>query len=842
MTRSFLHFSNPLAAARVSKVAVPAIFAFLFFAAGAFFIPSVHAQENQAAPVADDNPFAEDESPAEEKDPADEKDDAGSHAKSDAKTDALPPEKKTDTPFAVPAANLQKDENSPALFFKNAKGEEIPIIDNEGRVVFQRAEDKLPSEMTESDFYKTITPAEEAILANRPTSGPDLFAAAVMISRVGRPEFAKILAEQSIAAEGTPEAFAGVIEQVGADRVEAFGYDKRVGEPAVKAVERAWTEARKYWKEPAVIQAAFDQTMKGSLDDQAAAVQTIRNAGDSAIALLLEKLCADDNQQKEQARTVLSGLGKYATDAMLSTMETADEKTLAAVAGVLGETKEIGDLAPLLIRYYDETSAPETRSAIEKAILSQAGKIPTKQEAAETLYQKGLGFYESRTPLTDSIDGSVSCWIFNPETSLPELSALPDDDARRFFAANALVDASRLDPENEKFLIGAIVAEAERTLYAGGLDRPVDVEAFKKLFPKAAVPQFEKALDFAIQTGHPKGGILPAKILGESGDAALVLGKGTPTILVRAAGSGDRRLRFAALEAVCAINPSEPFPGSSSVTSSLLHFSASKGKRYAVVAIPKMAEAAMIGNFLTDGSVNILPALNGGDIIRQAKDNPDVEFIVAVSYIDRPDLRTVAQTLAADFRTGDIPILIGIEDESRTEQAEHYGLGEKNALVSVLPFDAESGRWVKQELYRTVAPEQVPPEVRLAQARAAVTMLDKLLANGKNGCTIEDLEPLSARLLRSPVLADEGRAFVLNVKSAAVQNILGDMIGNTQFSQEVRQKNLDTFAAHVKKFGLLLRGPDIKRLYTRYNMSETEDQATQKLLSDMLDIMEKSKK
>lgn len=832
MTRSFLHSDCPLAALGAPIVTALAIFTSVFFTADASFVPNLHAQEDPAAPAVDNNPFAEDEKPAEAKD----------DAKKDAKADALPSEKKTDTPFAVPAANLRKDENSPALFFKNAKGEEIPIIDNKGRVVFQRAEDKLPDEMTERDFYETITPAEEAVLADHPTSGPDLLAAAIMISRVGRPEFAKILTEQSLTAEGTPETFAAMIEQVGAGRVQAFGLDKRVGEAAAKAAERAWTEAYKYWKEPAVIQAAFEQTMKGSLDEQAAAVQRIRNSGSDAIALLLEKLRSDDEMQKEQARIILSRLGKYASDAMLATMETADEKTLAAVAGVLGETAGLGDLSPLLIRYYDETLTSETRSAIEKAILAQAGKIPTKQETAETLHQKGLGFYEGRTPLPDSIDGTTSCWILNPETHLPEFSKLPDGDARRFFAANALVDASRLDPENETLLLSAIAAEAERTLYAAGLDQPVDVEAFKKLFPKAAVPQFEKALDFAIQTGHPKGGILPAKILGESGDAGLVLGKGTPTVLVRAASCGDRRLRFTALEAVCAINPSEPFPGSSSVTSSLLHFTASKGKRYAVVAIPQLAEAATVGNFLTDGSINILPALTGGDIIRQAKENPDVEFIVAASYIDRPDLRTVAQTLAVDYRTVDIPILIGIEDESRTEQAEHYGLGEKNALVSVLPFDADSGRWVKQELYRTAAPEQVPPEVRLAQARAAVAMLGKLLANGKNGCSIEDLEPLCARLLRSPVLADEGRGFVLNVKSAAVQNILGNLIGDTQYAPEVRQKNLDLFAAHIKKFGLLLRGPDIKRLYARYNASESEDQTTQKLLSDMLDVLEKSQK
>ena len=804
-------------------------------------LPTLVGQE----PAAEGNPFA-DEATAEEaavenapaENPATGNPAAENSAEKKKAAEPSLPEKKTEGPFAAPVAPLQKKEDSPALSFKNAKGAEVPVIDDRGRVVFQRPEDKKPSEMTEKDFYQTITPAERAILAENPTSAPDLLAAAVMISRVGRPEFALLLTEKSLAAEGTPEAFSAMIDRIGPDRLAAFRHNDQIGEPAAQAADRAWDEARKYWSDPAVIRTAFDQTMKGSLDDKANAILALRKGGPDAIALLLEKLAGEEASSADQARTILSRLGVYATGALFSAMESNDEKTLTAVAGTLAQTEGLTDISPLLVRFYDPSLSSETHAAIENAILAQAGSVPTAADAAATLSAQGLGYFEGRTPLADSIDGQTNLWIYNAETQRPEPVILPDAEARRHLAAKYLLAAHQLDPENEALLLSAAVAEAERMLCANGLDQPIDPAAFQKIFPNLSVATLEKMLTYAQQSGHPKGGILPAMLLGASGDASAVLGKGEPTPLVRAASSGDRRLRFAALQAIGRINPSAPFPGSSSVTSALVHFAASRGKRFAVVAIPKLAETAAIGNFLTEGGVGILPATTGGDILRLAQENPDVEFIVAVSYLDRPDLRTVAQTLAADYRTGDIPMLIALEDETRVDQAQWYGFGERNTLVSVLPFDAESGRTVREELFHAVLPEQVPAETRLAQARTAIALLGTLLVNGKNGCSLDDLEPFCAQLLRTPRLADEARAFALNVKSTAVQNILGDLVGDTRYDLEERKKSLDTFKAHIEKYGLLLRGPDIKRLYARYNASETEDRATQQLLSDLLDILE----
>ena len=119
----------------------------------------------------------------------------------------------------------------------------------------------------------------------------------------------------------------------------------------------------------------------------------------------------------------------------------------------------------------------------------------------------------------------------------------------------------------------------------------------------------------------------------------------------------------------------------------------------------------LVGGYVADGGVITTPAGTGRDILTKAQNDADVEFIVARSDVKTPDLRTVAQALAADYRTGDIPMLIVFEDDTRKEQARRYGEGEPNVLVSIIPFDNDSGTRLIGELFDKTDPRQVPAEV-----------------------------------------------------------------------------------------------------------------------------------
>lgn len=744
-----------------------------------------------------------------------------------------------DAEKAGPAAGtFRKEADSPAVYFKNARGEEIPIVDSRGRVIFQRPEDKPIEEMTEEDFYKTLSPAEKAVLAKEPKTAPDWLRAAVQIARFGRKRFAAILLEKSISAEGTPAEFAALLDDLGPDKLFQFGTDIQMGEKGKAALDRVMTEARKYWESPETIREAFERTLRGSEDERVKAMLDVRKGGIAAFGILLEELYGDDPERSVRAKELLNRLGDYAKEGLLAELATEDSDKLTRLADVFADMPNLPDLSPLLIRYYDETLTEEAKEALGKAIIRQAGAIPDRPEAAERIAAFGRRFFLRTIPLGPSADGTRTIWLWNAETGAAESKTLSDEEVYRIRAAYLLHGASKVDHSNRQIAAEAAVALGERILYDNGLDNPPDTDRFQREFGAISNEELLAALEWSLKSGRSKGGVIPTLLLGKTGEKSLVLGQNGPTALVRAACAPDRRLRFAALEAIDAIAPETSYPGSANVVNALLHFASASGKRFALIGVSKLENGSLIGNCFSDSTVRVMPVTSGGTLIRLAQENADVEYAVAVSYLNHPDPRTVCQTLAADYRTSDIPIYVGIENETYIEQAEHYAGQEPNAVALPLPSDRESGAWALAELYKKVNPEQVPVGRRLEQARRAVSMLTRRLGENQTFSEPEMVERIAVDFLRRPEIRVEALEFAGNVKSSRVQTALGDAVQDRRIPLEARRLFLESFVRHVQKFGMLLRGPDLRRFYDAYNATESFPVAEQKIHSDLLDAIE----
>lgn len=742
---------------------------------------------------------------------------------------------------AAETGRFQKDENSPAVIFKDAKGEEIPIVDAHGRVVFQRPEEKPIEEMTEADFYKTLSPAEKAILAKEPVTASDFLRAAVQISRLGRKRFATFFIEKSLSAEGTPAEFAAFIDEIGPDKLFQFGTDQELGEKAAEALERVFAEAQKRWESPDVIRDAFDRTLKGSEADRVQAILDVRKGGAAAFGILLEELYAGDADRSNRAKEILNRLGDYAKAGLLVELMTADPHQLARLADVFAEMPKLPDLSPLLVRYYDDSVAEDAKIPLGNAMIAQAGAIPGRSDAAQRVADYGRRFFERKIALGPSQSGNQTFWRWNAETKTTEQVVWPGPQIYRFQAAYLLLGAHKIDPENPQITAEAAAALGERILYDNGLDNPPDLDRFQSEFGEITTDELVAALKWSVKSGHPKGGVIPALLLGQTEDQSLVTGSDQTTALVQAATASDRRLRFGALTAIDALNPETSFPGSANVINALLHFAAASGKRVALIGVPKLENGSLIGNYFSDGIVRVIPVTSGGNLIRLAQENADVEYAVAVSYLKNPDPRTVCQTLAADYRTSDIPVFVGIENETYIEQAEHYALREPNAVALPLPSDRESGAWALAELYKKVDPEQIPAERRLEQARLAVDMLTRRLGENQTFCEPETLEKIAVDFLLRPEIRDAALRFALIAPSAKVQTALAEAVADRRISLEERGKFLETVGQHTQKYGRLLRGPDLRRCYDAYNATETLPTAEQKIMSDLLDLIEKGK-
>jgi hypothetical protein len=132
--------------------------------------------------------------------------------------------------------------------------------------------------------------------------------------------------------------------------------------------------------------------------------------------------------------------------------------------------------------------------------------------------------------------------------------------------------------------------------------------------------------------------------------------------------------------------------------------------------------------------------------------------------------------------------------------------------------------------------------VRLTQAKQALDWLREIklaeLESGQKIYHFDDFDSIVLDAMHSERRFESGLKLAAVVKSAAVQSAIYEMAANAVYPMEVRNQAGEAFEQSIERFGILLRGNQIQRLYDRYNQSEVEPKESQELLSRLIDAVE----
>lgn len=720
----------------------------------------------------------------------------------------------------------------------------LPKVMKDGVVIYEDLSQKDPAKMTEEEFYKTLSGAEKNILATKPETGPALFKAAVEIAAVGRPHFALLLLQKSLELSGEPSEYAAVLEFLGTERSYQLISNPIIRTIGVQALEKATGEAKKHWEDPDVIQAAMDNAFHGTSEQKTAALQVIHRGGPITLLMLLDQLENGSEDEVEKAKLFFTSLGDYTTGALLVALKAKDELLVQRVIEVLGSTKDASIPGILSALYYSDTTSPSLQAVLSAAIDRQVGHLPSAETVFDDFYRQSLEWYHQEKTVPHLIDGVTTVWRWNDRNQQPFLETVSEEAYCRNKAvemaewADLVGRTLNIPAKTDAFLALYMTAKAEQIVYEAGLDAPVDTTSFTETFPDVTTQQLENSLQWAMTSQHDKGGIIPVVLLGKTGDRSLCYGNKEPSLLVKAVSSPDRRLRFAALSAIYRLDPDKPYPGARCVVSELVRFASSTGKKKIVVATIRLEDAMFVGSHFTAGGYSIISAVTGNDVIKWVQGDPDIEAVFASEQIRSPDLRTTIQMMNSDYRTADVPIAV---DSRNTIETLRFVAGKSpksNFAELTFPYDSDSGKSLLDQLQAKTNREQVPAGVRLAQAKAVAGFYAILFQKHPHLYGMEDLESFVRRLIDRSEMTDIGLQFVGEIATSSIQNHLANLIGDVRLTDELRRKCLIAFSAHLKKYGSLLRGPDIVRLYDRYNATEQEDKQSQDMLAAMLDSYE----
>jgi hypothetical protein len=743
-----------------------------------------------------------------------------------------------------------------------------------------------------------LSAVEKIAVMNSPQTAFDLMKAADIIASTGRAALARYYLKRFLDTKTTPAECAEIVDKIGMTRLMQISVNRKFSPRGEDAVAKILQEAKKHWQDKDVITKAvdnltikFDQQKRSderlSLDNfnppvilpqSFKTLQTIWNGEQVSVTQLLFKLTSiSDSKQVDEIITALLSIGGDVKEALAVSLNSDNPVLLKNVLRGLKiaiSREEVFLLYPLA--FSRKTIVPtEIKNEAYNIILSKTGKTNKnnfrndKKNAVHTLYNRARDYYFRNRHLRANEDGNIRFWNWNDKTACAEYIQLRLPDAYRLFAqryaklAYEITDNGEIDFDLvRRFYIAAIF---EYISFINGLDNPLDLESSGLIHIVSSLPlqQLDRIMTDAISEEHFETARVAALIWGRAGNTQSFTSSAgvQPHPLVRAVAASDRRLRFTALETIMKLNPTIPYQGSSLVADALVWFARAEGQKTVVVVHPKLSEASRFaGYFIPLGYASELAATCRKGFMLAA-DSPDVEIVVVDSICQDSAVSEFVQLLRKDNRTHNIPIAIysgelqkkpkvfqnnlNTTELQLMQQADRFQ--PNSSFVTSLsqtyprPTNDAATQFIEADLLRKTSTIIVPPEIRLEQAKKALKWIKQTIIIAQSRRKIyhyENPDELVLRAIHSSKHVIEGLEIATEIKSATMQLAIFDTAADPTLPISIRQQAAQFFETNIKKFGILLRGKQIHKLYDKYNATEFDSKESQELLNRIIDLIE----
>jgi hypothetical protein len=686
-------------------------------------------------------------------------------------------------------------------------------------------------------------PSAAAVIESKPGTPLECLRAAKVLAEADRPDLAKPFLKKVLDTKLDRAELARLAKEVGSATLTVIGQRKDL-QPEGKQVADAFLDALSTeLQEPGRIAALIAQLQDPAVEKRDAAVTGLVQARGAAIRTILAAL--DDPKQEanfSRLRAVLPLMDRDAFRPLVGVLENADPALRVQVIlslQALGDTQaKLFLLEPALAPASDQA----VRAAAQNALRQLAGGVPDRDEAVRLLTDAAENYFDRREKVADETGGKVELWQWDADKKQCRVLELPGEDAARAVAARLAGDAFRLAPDDPNVRRLHLMTLLDAAAYRKGLDQPLDEgDASIRIASGLGTKALEEVLAAALATHHPGAAAAAAQLLGRIGKAEQLYQSATPCPLARAVQSPDRRVRLAALKSLAAWKPDRPYPGSSAVPDALAFFIATRGGRQALVAGPNSQDNQRLVGSLAAAGYQAGLAVNGREAMRLLTGSPDYELALIDAGIDRPLIEQLLQEIRRDCRTADLRVGV-LAREGFSDRAERAAEADTSAKAFVRPHDEQAVRWQIDQLAALNPRDFVGHDERQRQAAEAMDLMAEMARSGGKIYDFRRALPAVLTAMNSPALAAKAIAVLGKLNLPEAQRTLAETASRGTAALEVRQAALAALRENIKAHGILLTNREIRRQYDRYNQSAQADRQTQKILGEILDILESPKK
>ena len=646
-------------------------------------------------------------------------------------------------------------------------------------------------------------PAVRAALELPREEPADYFQAIGWLIDLGRPELAKPILDELAQLQITSAQRAALVQKFGSQRMLQIARTEELSPGGAEFSEVCMAAAAAAANDSQRIAQLVAQLTDTSAEVRALARNDLAAVGQAGVAATLEAAARQpDPQRRELLLTAAAQMNPLVVRPLIAMLSTDDQALRVDVAE--------------LLQYF---AAPQA-----------VPLLPLDSASAELALVRAIERYAAGTPpFAPDENGRIELWFWDDSAKRLASERYPLEEARIIWAARLARALARIRPD---------VRAHQRQAWLFGLEAAGLTGSRQDLRSVADGQLVNEVLSDALTNNFAHAAVAAAEELGRRGDAGVLYTADAQTSpLANALVHVNSRVRFAALRAIMAVNPSAPFPGSSRVPEVLAWFALASGEHGALVAMPTNLAATDLAGMLIAHGMQAEATNRGRDAVDMALQTPDLEMFFVDMNILVPDVRQVVYELRTHPTTGEIPVAL-LAGEGRLEAAQQLA-GEHDRVLAVpRVHDADTLVRVVDELRRLAGRDAVPPEHRAEQAVQAMTWLAQLLATEQSIYDLYRVEPAVRAALYSPNAAGLAIAALSSLNTADSQRTLLNYASQNTLPIESRTQAAEAFRAAVAANELLLTTDEILTQYNRYNASETADAPTQQVLGHLLDTIE----
>ncbi len=654
-----------------------------------------------------------------------------------------------------------------------------------------------------------LPPQPPTSFARQPTTPLETWEVVDHLIRIGQPEQAAPYLKQLLAATLDDATLLQIRDESGpgtllrlADYPATAPYAKPLLDRVSQAAIRVATDPTRLDR--------FVNGLKGSKEEQAYAVDRLREAGPYAVAPILRELHRPGLSTEDRVPFAegLARLDRSVVPPLIATLDSSDAMLAGDAAhalGKIGDPRAVPALTYLAAKRTPESAARGAAvAAIEKITGTPYGSQPKTPPRVLSDEARRYHLHLVRFP-----SNQVILWLWDDANAQPVARNFAVRDAEGFLGLRAAHEALDLDR-------GDLTAQAD--LIAIALDH--DPAGATSAALEAGPTVLGQVLRTAIADGRSDLATNAAILLGRIVDRDDLATGGRPDPLVEALSAPERRVQFAAAEALVRLDPRRAFSGSSRVVPVLTRFLSSQGAARALVVDGNPQRGATTTGFLRSLGYDAQLAATGSEGFALAAASADIELIVTEAYFvnDSWDLTDLLGNLKADGRTSGIPVVIV------GALASKYAISTSlesfpGARFAVTPTETSLFGGQLNRIITGLGVRPLSPQERADYAKRAASLL-ALIARRPGSPFEADLTsatPAFGTAINGNIAPVEAATVLGDIPGQTAQRILADAALDTSRAAPGRLAATDGLARNIRRFGRHVAPDQERRLVDELN-------------------------